>query len=219
MADYYEQTVVQQSIPVADMTPIERLVLSRVFEAVEEPSAVYFFAELNPAMSIYAGRSEVEAALAASQDAKGVAFNCVTEQLEAADPDSTDIDIDLSGTSWEYIFQDIVKRSKTLRYISVVAAFTCSKMRLDGFGGMAILITAHAVIGKSTNDLLEEFLDAAGLDERAVAEWAGLHHARNFAAESEDAKAEWRRGYVESGSVGRAQNGAAAGTEDASCRK
>jgi len=31
-------------------------------------------------------------------------------------------------------------------------------MRPDGFGGMAVLITADAILGKSTNDILEDFL-------------------------------------------------------------
>jgi hypothetical protein len=31
-------------------------------------------------------------------------------------------------------------------------------MRPDGFGGMAVLITADAIRGKSTNDILEDFL-------------------------------------------------------------
>ena len=57
-----------------------------------------------------------------------------------------------------------MKRSRTLSYISIVAAFTCTRMRPDGFGGMAVLITADAVRGKSTNDLIEEFLSDAGLD-------------------------------------------------------
>jgi len=38
-------------------------------------------------------------------------------------------------------------------------------MRPDGFGGMAILITPDTIIGKSTNDLIEDFLAEAGLDE------------------------------------------------------
>jgi hypothetical protein len=36
-------------------------------------------------------------------------------------------------------------------------------MRPDGFGGMAVLITADAIVGKSTSDLLEDFLVEAGL--------------------------------------------------------
>lgn len=163
MADYYEQTVVQQSIPLADMTPIERLILSHVFQSEDESDAIYFFAEQSPETWIDLSRGELTEALAATGETKGVAFACATEQLAAAGPDATDIEIDLSGSSWEFIFQDIVKRSKTLRYVTVTTAFTCSRMRCDGFGGGATLITADAVVGKSTNDLLEEFLSAAGL--------------------------------------------------------
>jgi hypothetical protein len=34
-------------------------------------------------------------------------------------------------------------------------------MRPDGFGGMAVLITASTVMGKSTIDILEDFLNEA----------------------------------------------------------
>ena len=58
-------------------------------------------------------------------------------------------------------------RSPSLHYVTAVTAFTCSKMRPDGFGGMAILITDTAVTGKSTNDIIEDFLAEAGLDTDA----------------------------------------------------
>jgi hypothetical protein len=32
-------------------------------------------------------------------------------------------------------------------------------MRPDGFGGMVVVISASAILGKSTNDLLEEFIE------------------------------------------------------------
>jgi hypothetical protein len=48
-----------------------------------------------------------------------------------------------------------------LQYITAVSAFICSKMRPDGFGGMAMLITADTVMGKSTNDIVEDFLNEA----------------------------------------------------------
>ena len=164
MADYFEQTVVQQTIPIVDMTPLERLLLSRIFECEPEGDGCYFFAQESPSRMIFATRGELEAALAPSQNVESTAHRYVTEQLAAANADATEIDLDLSGTSWEFFFQDIVKRSKTLTYVSVVAAFTCSKMRPDGFGGMAVLITRDAIVGKSTNDLLEDFLAEAGLD-------------------------------------------------------
>ena len=56
--------------------------------------------------------------------------------------------------------QDIVCRSPTLDHVTAVSAFTCSRMRPDGFGGMAVVITADFVRGKSTNDILEDFLSS-----------------------------------------------------------
>ncbi len=158
MADYFEQTVVQQTIPNADMTPLERLLLSRIFACAPDGDGCYFFAEQSPSTMIFVARAELEAAIALSPDVESAAHLYVTERLAAFEPDVAEIDLDLTGTSWEFFLQDIVKRSKTLTYLSVVAAFTCSKMRPDGFGGMAVFITADTIQGKSTNDLLEEFL-------------------------------------------------------------
>ena len=55
--------------------------------------------------------------------------------------------------------QDIVKRSSTLAYVTAVSSFTCSRMRPDGFGGAAVLISADEIMDKSTSDLLEEFIE------------------------------------------------------------
>ena len=170
MADYFEQTVIQQTIPDADMTPLERLLLSRIFGCEPDHDGWYFFAEESPSTMIFATRAELEAALGAAPDPDSVAHRYVAEQLAELDPGDTEVELDLSGTSCEFFLQDIVKRSKTLRYVSVVAAFTCSKMRPDGFGGMAILITPDTIVGKSTNDLIEDFLAEAGLDDSDTAD-------------------------------------------------
>ena len=58
-----------------------------------------------------------------------------------------------------------MRRSKSLRYVTAVSSFTASKMRPDGFGGMAVLITPTAIVGKSTSDIIEDFLAEAHLDE------------------------------------------------------
>jgi hypothetical protein len=114
---------------------------------------------------IYATRAELEQALSSSPDVESTAHRGVVERLlSASDTDDIEIDSDLDETCWERFFQDIVKRSKTLRYIAVITAFTCSRMHFDGFGGMARLITHDAILGKSTNDILEDFLSETGLD-------------------------------------------------------
>lgn len=66
-----------------------------------------------------------------------------------------ELELDLSVISFEGIFQDIVKRS-SLDYVEVEAAWTCSKMRPDGFGGAATLITADDIQSVSTAGWLEE---------------------------------------------------------------
>jgi hypothetical protein len=170
MADYYTQTVVQPTIPDADMTPLERLVLSRIFESEEDGNRLYFFAGKCASEVVVATRAELEEALSSRPDPNSTAHRCVTEQLAEAQADTTEIELDFTGTSWEPFFQDIVRRSRTLRYVTVVSAFTCSKMRPDGFGGMATIITRDAVLGKSTNDIIEDFFAQTGLDREPEAE-------------------------------------------------
>jgi hypothetical protein len=164
MADYYQPTVVQQIIPDADMTPLERLLLGEIFQSERVNDGWYFFAEDDPAVVITVQRAELDQALAAPHDRGNSAYRCVIEQIETADPETVEVDLDLSTTSWEFFLQDIVKRSTTVAYISVVAALTCNRMRADGFGGLAILITPDAIVAKSTGDFLEDMIAEAGLD-------------------------------------------------------
>jgi hypothetical protein len=158
MADYFSPTVLQQPIPVADMTPLERLVLSRIFDAEPDGEALYFHTPLGPSDAIALSIDELRAAFEASAGIDSTAATYIAERLAAAPADNPEIEIDFSGMSWEFIVQDIVRRSPTLRYVTAVTSFTCSQMRPDGFGGMAVLITADAIRGKSTNDILEDFL-------------------------------------------------------------
>lgn len=168
MADYFSPTVVQQTIPDADMTPLERLLLSRIFQYERDGDGWYFFAEERPETVVHATRAELQDALASSPDPESTAHRGVTACLAAVDDDEIEIEIDADtdfDETWERFFQDIVKRSRTLRYITVVTAFTCSKMRPDGFGGMAMLITPDDIIDKSTVDFLREAIAQAGLDD------------------------------------------------------
>jgi hypothetical protein len=161
MTDYFSPTVIQPSIPLADMTPLERLVLGAIFDADPDGDALYFHSGLGPSDTIRLSTIELRAALDASTGTDSTAFARVAERLGGAEADADDgeIEIDLGGASWAFIFQDIVRRSPTLAHVTAVTSFTCSKMRPDGFGGMAVLITADAVIGKSTGDIIHDLLD------------------------------------------------------------
>ena len=168
MADYYTPTVVQPTIPYADMTPLEQLLLTQIFESEPNDDGLYFFAEIMPTDQFELPIETLRNALAASDSVASQTSTFVIDRLNDAGEDYADIELDLSVTSWEFIFQDIVKRSATLDHVTAVSAFTCSRMRPDGFGGMAILITAGAIRGKSTEDILSDFLDQAHLPAQSA---------------------------------------------------
>lgn len=157
MADYWTPTVVEPDISDIDITPLERLLLSCIFECERYDGVTYFFSEQGPSDMIYLARSKLAEALAASEAVECSANAFVKEQLAAADGEIDEVELDMSGPGWQFLFQDIIRRSCTITAVTVKMAFTCSRMRPDGFGGMAMLITANAVMAKSTGELLDEF--------------------------------------------------------------
>ena len=161
MADYFTPTVIQPAIPAADITPLERLLLSHIFHARPDGDGLYFCADECPAEMIWLDRAPIEAALAHSNGVDSTAVTLVTDQLARLPADNAEIELEFSDSCWQSMLQDIVRRSDTLRYVTAVSAFTCSKMRPDGFGGMAVLITPSTVMGKSTGDIIEDFLNQA----------------------------------------------------------
>ncbi|MHB1205731.1 MAG: hypothetical protein ACYCZX_09205 [Rhodospirillaceae bacterium] len=174
MADYYTPTVVKPTIPSADMTPLERLLLTHIFDAEPDGDGLYLFSSEGPSTMLLVTRVEIEAALAASPP-DSAACKFVKEQLATLTAEDEDLDLDVSGTSWEFFLQDVVRRSATLDQITVISSFTCSKMRPDGFGGMVVLITADAVKGKSTEDILCELQDDAENGPLLAAPGFGAH--------------------------------------------
>ena len=160
MADYITPTVIQPAIAIADVTPLERLLLSHVFNAECQGERLYYYADERPAERIWLDRARLEAALAQSR-IDSTAATLVIEHFARIPADNVEIELDFSDRRWQTIFQDIVRRSPSLRYVTAISAFTCTKMRPGGFGGRAVLITADAVMGKSTSDIVADFLNTA----------------------------------------------------------
>jgi len=175
MADYHSPTVVQPAILNTDMTALERLLLTHIFESAPDGDGLYFFAETSPRNQFELPIETIRAALAASDGVPSEAVAFVREQLKEAGDDDEYVDLDLSQISFEFLFQGIVKRSATLDHVTIVTSFTCTKMRPDGFGGMAVLVTADAIKGKSTEDILGDFLDEAEHGPLAAAPGFGVH--------------------------------------------
>jgi hypothetical protein len=155
MTDYYSQTVVRTDIPRSAMTGLEFDVLCQIFSHEAAGDDIYFFAEhgLNDIAYVTAG-----AARAFAEADLGIASMLADHVAEAVGklPDGEEqVEIDVTEIGYETIFQDIVRRS-ALDFIEVETAWTCTKMRPDGFGGAATLITADAIEGMSTSSWLDE---------------------------------------------------------------
>ena len=85
------------------------------------------------------------------------ANSAIWNLLSELPPDEAEIEFVISN-GWHYILNDIVRRSPTLRYVTAVSSFTCSRMLPDGFGGEAVLITADNVFRKNTHDVITDLL-------------------------------------------------------------
>lgn len=147
----------------------------QIFESEPDGDGLYFFAEIMPAELIELPIEALRNALAVSDGVASETATFVLDHLKNMGEEDSDVEFDLSMTSWEFIFQDIIKRSATVDHVTVVSAFTCTRMRPDGFGGMAVLITADAIRAKSTEDILGEFLERAEHGAAATATGFGSH--------------------------------------------
>ena len=81
--------------------------------------------------------------------------SALLERFLKSDPEHDTFDFDLTSTLYAsdvyiIILQDIVRRSKGDASLCdfLAAAYTCSKMRVDRFGGMAIIIMPNRVLTK-----------------------------------------------------------------------
>ncbi|ALR20958.1 hypothetical protein [Sphingobium baderi] len=175
MADYFSPTVIQPTIPLGAMTPLERLLLSHIFTCEPDGDGLYFYAEQGvsdmPAFPIDA----VRAALEESGETESIAADVVREALANLDDDDAILHLDLTESHWETFFQSVVRRHPTLAYVSALSAWTCTKMRPDGFGGMAILITADDIMARSTESMLDEMLGIAEYGPLGVEPGLGSH--------------------------------------------
>lgn len=163
MTDYYSQTVVRTDIPRSAMTGLEFEVLSQIFshEAVGED--IYFFAEhgLNDIAYVTAGAAEAFAE--ADQGIASALADQVAEAIGMLQGGDEQVEIDVAEIGYETIFQDVVRRS-ALGFVEVETAWTCTKMRPDGFGGAATLITASAIESMSTSSWLDEAIARLDLE-------------------------------------------------------
>ncbi|MFP1133172.1 hypothetical protein [Asticcacaulis sp. W401b] len=163
MADYHSPTVIQPNLPLADISPLERLLLGAMFDAEVDGDGLYLCAELSIDTLPFVGVGELRASYAESLGFESRLLAPVQLWLdqvsEAADLEDTyfDFDAHLEEPAYQIMLQDIVRRSATIGYFIIEGAYTCTKMRADGFGGWAGLIHANGIRVESTRDVIERF--------------------------------------------------------------
>lgn len=157
MADYYTPTVIDPMIPLADVLPLERLFLAQVFSEDVEGQTAYYYSDDGASdfitLEAGAGRDALDAG---SADGSRLLAKLLDQHGDAF-PDDEEIELDGCDDLWADVLQDIVRRSSDLDHLTVTMAFTCSKMRPDGFGGFAMMITAANIRSESTHTLFDRF--------------------------------------------------------------
>ncbi len=162
MADYYTQTVIHQHIPERLIAPFELLLLAEIFESDRHDDSFYYYASERPNDFISIDPRVLSVTLAISPE-KSRLRSWLKRQLAGCPASLPHLDIDLTATPHRdsahlVILQDIVRRSQNeLPYLTIAAAYTCSKMRADAFGGVGIIITPRGVLYQSTYDFFQRF--------------------------------------------------------------
>lgn len=119
---------------------------------------LHFSAHRRPRAWAIIDKADLREALAASAGFAGTAQQVAAQALHEQGDKPDPIEIDVRAGWWDRIFQDIVKRSATLDYISVVMVFTSAKILRDGLGGLTILITASQIRCKLLDEVLMDFM-------------------------------------------------------------
>lgn len=183
MADYYSPTVVRPSIPASAITPLELALLTHMFEHEPDGDAIYFYASDGPSDTVWLDIADLKVMLQDEPMPSGAVIEMIRSKSAEADPDETELELDLSDLGDAAIFQQIVRRCDQLDHVTITSAWTCTKMRPDGFGGGVTVVTADHILSSSTSEMECRLLDKAEHGELGCAPGHGRHPVLTLAEE------------------------------------
>lgn len=175
MADYYSPTVVRPSIPAIAITPLELALLSHMFEHEPDGDAIYFYASDGPSDTVWLDIADLKVMLQDEPLPSGAVIEMIRSKLAETDPEESELELDLSDLGEAAIFQQIVRRCEQLDHVVITSAWTCSKMRPDGFGGGITVVTADQMLSGSTAEMECRLLDKAEHGDLGCAPGHGRH--------------------------------------------
>jgi hypothetical protein len=152
-------------IPLADISPLEMLILANVLECSETEEGLVLFTDVGPTNPINVPRGELVAAFGASAPNAGDPVNLfIADRVVALQPaggypveDDVIVEIDLSGFPWQFVVQGIVARSPDLHEVAVIQWMNHPSQRPESFGAGVSLITTKAIHHATSEDLLDRF--------------------------------------------------------------
>jgi len=151
------------ALPIADITPLEKLILFKVLDCAEIDGGLELYTDTGPMNPIVVSRRELMDALDTSDQAKeSLLKRFVRERvlsiLPAEDPDPESVVfIDLSEFPWQFVVQDIITRSSTARELVVIQWISDPSQRPDTFGASVSLITENGIFHATSEHLLADF--------------------------------------------------------------
>jgi hypothetical protein len=128
-------------IPLADIGPLEMLILTNVLECSKTEEGLVLFTDFGPTNPVRVVRSELIAAFRASAQYADDPFNTfIANRVLALLPaggntseDDATIDIDLSRFPWQFVVQGIAARSPDLREVTVIQWMNHPSQRLESW--------------------------------------------------------------------------------------
>lgn len=149
-------------IPLADITPLEKLVLTHVLECSETEAGLVLFTDFSPINPISVKRRALLDAFGASAPQADSALNAfiggriLALLPTSADGDDIAADIDLEFP-WQFIVHDIVARSSSLKEVTVIQWMNHPSQRPESYGASVSLITGKGIHHATSDDLLKRF--------------------------------------------------------------
>ncbi|MCQ4633946.1 hypothetical protein GB927_028195 [Shinella sp. CPCC 100929] len=150
-------------IPLADITPLEKLVLTHVLECSETEAGLVLFTDVGPINPINMKRQALLDAFGASAPQADSALNAFIGSrilaLLPTSPDGNDVaaEIDLNEFPWPFIVHDIVARSPSLPEVTVIQWMNHPSQRLETYGASVSLITGKGIHHATSEELLKRF--------------------------------------------------------------
>lgn len=151
------------ALPGANVTPLERLILSSVLHCSDTEEGLVLFTDTGPMNPIRVERRALIDAFHASRRNRETALGAFLANHVLADlpPDDTApdsmVEVDLSAFPWQFIAQDIIARSATPCELVVIQWICHPSQRPDTFGASVSLITANGIHHATSEDLLAHF--------------------------------------------------------------